>query len=206
MLHIIQAGSPPPGAQALRAMYEARKRVFVDLLGWNVPVIDGRYEIDQFDDAYCRYLILTDSTGRHFGSARLLPTLRPHILGSLFADLCDGAVPRAADTYEITRFCLERDLSSRDRRAVRDTLMMALANVAIESGIRTYTAIAERPWVDQIQQFGWRCRALGPERRHGRALLSALAIDIVADTPALLAGAGVRSDATLLETERRDAA
>ncbi len=31
---------------ALRVMFEARKRVFVDLLKWDVPVLEDAYEID----------------------------------------------------------------------------------------------------------------------------------------------------------------
>src|SRR3546814_20085103 len=63
----------------LRAMFAPRKSVFVDLLKWHVPVLEGRYEIDQFDDEYARYLILADSGDGHLGSARLLPTMRPQI-------------------------------------------------------------------------------------------------------------------------------
>lgn len=36
--------------RVFRSMFEERKRVFVDLLGWDVPVLARRYEIDQFDD------------------------------------------------------------------------------------------------------------------------------------------------------------
>ena len=36
--------------RVFRSMFEERKRVFVDLLGWDIPVLAGRYEIDQFDD------------------------------------------------------------------------------------------------------------------------------------------------------------
>jgi acyl-homoserine lactone synthase len=45
---------------ALRAMFEARKRVFVDLLKWDVPVLGGRFEVDQFDDEHAAYLVLSD--------------------------------------------------------------------------------------------------------------------------------------------------
>ena len=38
-----------PDDRLLRTMFEARKRVFVDLLKWDVPVLEGAYEIDQFD-------------------------------------------------------------------------------------------------------------------------------------------------------------
>jgi N-acyl-L-homoserine lactone synthetase len=95
----------------LRNMFEARKSVFVDLLKWDVPVLDGRFEIDQFDDEHAVYLVLANCRGAHLASARLLQTTRPHILGNIFASLCEGEPPRAHDIFEITRFCLDRSLS-----------------------------------------------------------------------------------------------
>src|SRR3546814_8386098 len=79
MLHTLQFGTGPTPDGVLRAMFAARKSVFVDLLKWDVPVLEGRYEIDQFDDEYARYLILADRGDGHLGSARLLPTMRPQI-------------------------------------------------------------------------------------------------------------------------------
>ncbi len=38
-----------PGNAALRAMFAARKQVFIDKLQWDLPVLDGRFELDQFD-------------------------------------------------------------------------------------------------------------------------------------------------------------
>ena len=51
---------------------EARKRVFVDLLKWGVPVLDGTWELDQFDNEEAIYIVIADAGGRHLGSARLL--------------------------------------------------------------------------------------------------------------------------------------
>ena len=80
-----------PDAAALRAMYAARKQVFVDLLKWDLPVLAGAYEIDQFDNHDAEYLILLDQEdGRHRASARLLQTDRPHILADLYPVLCDA--------------------------------------------------------------------------------------------------------------------
>jgi N-acyl-L-homoserine lactone synthetase len=197
MLHILTDTSSPQGAIALRSMFEARKRVFVDLLGWDVPVLAGRYEVDQFDDVHCAYLVLADSSGAHLASARLLPTLRPHILDSLYPHLCDDAAPCGPDIFEITRFCLERDLSTRDRRRARDTLICGLVDHALANGLRAYTAIAEQRWLDQIQDFGWRTRPLGPERREGTTRLGAVEILIDADTPDLVRAAGLIPDDTL---------
>jgi acyl-homoserine lactone synthase len=87
----------------LRAMFAARKRVFVDLLKWDVPVLAGQYELDQFDDPHATYLILSDGDGGHLGSARLLETERPHILDMLFPELCPSGVPRGPSVREVTR-------------------------------------------------------------------------------------------------------
>ena len=116
MLHVVQSAARPASDAVLRSMFAARKSVFVDLLKWDVPVLDNRYEVDQFDDVHATYLILAEPDGTHLGSARLLPTTRPHILDSFYAGLCDDAPPRDADTFEITRFCLDRRLTACERR------------------------------------------------------------------------------------------
>jgi acyl-homoserine lactone synthase len=190
----------------LRAMFAARKSVFVDLLKWDVPVLDGRYEVDQFDDAHARYLILTDAEDRHLASARLLPTMRPHLLDSLYAGLCEETPPRDEHMYEITRFCLDRGLNARERRSARDTLVTALAEFALENGISAYSAIAEMGWFQQILAFGWRCAPLGlPQPVAGKRLI-ALRIDIDRNTPAQLAAAGIIAQPAILDASDRVAA
>lgn len=181
----------------MRAMFEARKRVFVDLLGWDVPVLAGRYEIDQYDDAHARYLILADSGHNHLASARLLPTTRPHILGELFAELCDAPPPIGPDTWEITRFCLDRSLRAPERRRWRDALVAGLAHYALERGITTYTGVAEQGWLGQILAFGWRAELLGAPRTINGMTIGALRIEISAETPVLLARRGIHAPASL---------
>lgn len=190
----------------LRAMFAARKRVFVDLLKWDVPVLAGQYEIDQFDDADASYLILTDARGGHLGSARLLRTERPHILDTLFPGLCTGSIPRGPAVREITRFCLDPEQDARQRRITRDTLVMALAEFALANGIAAYTGVAESGWLQQILGFGWDCRPLGPPQRIGRSLVGALHIAITTETPALLSAAGIAPVAILDPAAARRAA
>lgn len=191
MLHVMGAGTCPVPDAVMRGMFAARKQVFVDLLKWDVPVIDGRYEVDQFDTEHAQYIVLADSDGGHLGSARLLPTTRPHILDSFYPQLCEDAPPSAADIFEVTRFCLDRNLTARERRDVRDTLVTALADHALANGISGYSAIAEMGWLQQILAFGWRCRPLGLPVTIDGKMLGALAIEIEADTPRKLAAAGI---------------
>lgn len=176
---------------ALEAMFVARKEVFVDLLGWDVPVIAGEYEVDQFDDPHARYMVLLDGNGRHRASARLLPTDRPHILDTLYPDLCEEAVPRGPDVFEVTRFCLDRHQTTAERREARNQLIAGLAMSALANGVRRYTGVADVPWFNQVRTFGWRCRSLGAPRLHRRHMLGALCIDIDDHVMAGLASAGI---------------
>lgn len=175
----------------MRAMFQARKRVFVDLLRWDLRVISGEFEVDQFDTSDAIYLILTDRAGVHLASARLLPTTKPHILDSLFSHLCDGAPPTGSTIYEITRFCLDRSLKTVERREARNRLVSAIADYALEHGITEYTGVADMGWFQQILAFGWRCRPLGLPVRDKTSALVALGITITARTPSLLADAGI---------------
>lgn len=181
----------------MRAMFEARKRVFVDLLGWDLLVLAGKYEIDQYDVPHARYLILADTDQNHLASARLLPTTGPHILGDLFPELCDAPAPTGPQTWEITRFCLDRSLRAPERRRWRDALVTALVHYALEHGITTYTGVAERGWLDQILEFGWHAELLGNPRTIDRMTLGALRIEIAPDTPALLTANGIHAPAEL---------
>lgn len=191
MLHIVRGTTCAQTDAILGGMFAARKRVFVDLLKWQVPVIAERFEVDQFDDAHAVYLVVTGPASEHLASARLLPTTRPHILGDLYPELCDGPVPRGPATLEITRFCLDRSLTANSRRTVRDRLVSAIVDYARTHDIGCYTGVAELGWLQQILAFGWRCRSLGKPRTIHGAMLGALAIDINGDTPASLARNGI---------------
>lgn len=191
MLHLINNSRQDASHATLRAMYEARKRVFVDLLKWDVPVLADRYELDQFDDEQAQYLILADTGGGHLASARLLPTVRPHILDSLFPDLCEHGVVRAPDVFEISRFCLDRRLHAPERRQARNMLITALAEHALATGISSYTGVADMGWFQQILSFGWHCSPLGLPTPYPCGLLVGLRIHITAETPALLQRAGI---------------
>ncbi|MEO9130334.1 MAG: acyl-homoserine-lactone synthase [Sphingomonas sp.] len=181
--------------EALRAMFAARKDVFVDLLHWKLEVREGCLEIDQFDDQHARYLILLDGDGRHLASARLLPTTRPHILDTMFPDLAGHDCPRSPHILEITRFCLDRRLRANERRQARDQLITMIVEHGLEHGVTSMTGVAELPWYQQIMAFGWRCAALGQPQTHDGQRLAALEIAIDRDTPARLARTGVWSPA-----------
>ena len=206
MVIVAAAQGHPLESNVLRSMFEARKQVFVDLLKWDVPVLEGRFEVDQFDDEHAVYLIIVDEEGRHLGSARLLKSMRPHILDTLFPALCASPPPRGHDVLEITRFCLGRTQNARQRLQTRNALVTALAGYALQRNIITYTGVAELSWLQQILDFGWRCRPLGIPRVIGGRTLGALRIEISPETPALLERNGIYSSRELEAAEALEAA
>ena len=193
--------APHKSDPALRSMFEARKRVFVDLLKWDVPVLDGRFEVDQFDTPEAVYLVLADESANHRASARLLRTDRSHILGQLFPSLCEGTIPSGLQTLEITRFCIDPALCRTQRRRTRNELVSALVDHALRWNITDYTAVANIQWFRQISRFGWKCRALGPPRSIGTETLIALHIEIDDQTIPQLQDSGIYSPSRYQSTE-----
>jgi N-acyl-L-homoserine lactone synthetase len=197
MIQIFRGASSFGDSPALEAMHRDRKRIFVDLLKWDVPVIDGRYEVDQFDNERAVYLVCSEEDGVHRGSIRLLPTDGEHILGSVFPWLCEGAVPSAPTIYEISRGCLSPRLRAPERLFVRNALTTAVVEYALLHEIDAFTCIADSGWLSQILSLGWDCWPLGLPQKVGRVLTGALRIDIRSDTLQKLRDAGTYQSAPL---------
>jgi N-acyl-L-homoserine lactone synthetase len=162
----------------VRDMHADRKRVFVDLLRWDLPY-DERGEYDRFDDDYAEYLIVQDrASGEHVASLRLLPTDRPHLLGEVFPHLCERGVPRGPRIREVTRLCLSPRRPAAARLQARNLLIRSMVEYALLTGVEAYTGVAEMAWLSQILSAGWDCRPLGPPRLISGSLTAALIIHI----------------------------
>ncbi|MCF3947970.1 acyl-homoserine-lactone synthase [Acidiphilium iwatense] len=193
MLDIITGANRGQFARQLDSMFEDRKRVFVDLFKWNLPVSNGRFEIDQFDDTTAVYLLITDQNGDHRGSLRLLRADRPHLLGSVFPDLCEHGVPADSCTAEITRLCLSPRLPAVERLHIRNQLITAMVDYALAHGIQTFTGVVSARFLSRILAMGWRCEVLGSPRIVNGSMIGAFRIDIDEATPHRLRATGIYS-------------
>ena len=173
------------------SMFEDRRRLFIDLMRWDVPVTEARYEIDQFDGPDAIYIAEFIDGNVHRGSLRLLPSIGRHILNELFADLCADGVPTGANIYEITRLCLPASLGARERLLVRNRLISAMVDHALSADIRTLTGVVRPAFRDAILDMGWDATPLGPDRLIGGMSLAAFRVEIDANTPARLASNGI---------------
>jgi acyl-homoserine lactone synthase len=178
MVDVITANNRHKFASLIDQMHRDRKAVFVDRLKWDVPVVDGIYEIDQFDIDDAIYLVATDPKHQHhLGSVRLLPSKGPHLLGDVFPHLCDQAVPVGDDVWEITRMCTHPS-KELDALAIRRLLVVALCEFGLLYGIRTYTVVTHMQMVSALIAVGWECEPLGEPQLVAGDMVGALAIKI----------------------------
>lgn len=90
--------------ELMERLVRYRHKVFVETLGWPLQT-SGCREVDQFDRTDTVYLVARDGGGNVVGTARILPTDKPFLLGDVFPQLMgDEPMPRAADVWEISRF------------------------------------------------------------------------------------------------------
>lgn len=182
MIHIVTADNRQLYHHALMAMHQQRKRVFIDQLKWALDHTAG-IEIDSFDSPDVVYLIEAQSPRSAVtGSTRLLPTDRPHLLGSVFAHLCSKTPPTGADVWEATRFCPSPELGKGDaRRALLARMIAGIMETALLFGVSRVTFVANAALAPLATQAGWQVEALGKPHRAGRDRVSAFVAHIDAD-------------------------
>ncbi|OLP43344.1 acyl-homoserine-lactone synthase [Rhizobium oryziradicis] len=112
MIKILNGKHKQTQQAALADMFRLRKKVFHDLLKWDVQV-QGDFEMDHYDDANPIYVMsYDDTTGRLRGALRLLPTLGPNMLDDTFPVLLDSQPEiRSASIWESSRFCIDPEIS-----------------------------------------------------------------------------------------------
>jgi acyl-homoserine lactone synthase len=183
MILIINAENRALFDAELAQMHRQRKAVFVDGAGWSVPVV-GDMEIDSYDAEETTYLICKPSSASHqvMASARLLPTVRPHLMTDLFVDACRGSVPRGPAVWEVSRFCVNPQVHTRRRRV---ELLWEMACGVMETtllfGVDLVTFVANAALLPLALDCGWKAAPLGPTLPDGNDEVTAVAASITPD-------------------------
>lgn len=169
------------GESHAKALFRLRHRVFKHRLDWKVVSVAGE-ERDVFDDAHAAYVLGCDAQGGLEGCLRLLPTVRPYMLETVFPFLLDDAVaPRARGVWELSRFALDGTaagtcrggFSQRALDLVRGAVEFARLH-AIDRYVLATSVAIER----MIARQGLHCHRLGAPRRIGPVESVALALEI----------------------------
>jgi len=177
MIRIVTAESRKAHTRALIEMHRQRKAVFVDRLGWDLTVTGG-LEIDAYDGPQALYLLSIEH-GRLMSSARLLPTVRPHLMSEQFPHLCPGGVPRGPEVWEASRFCVNPMLrESSARRAQLGRIIAGIIEAGLGRGISRVTFVASSALLPLTLDAGWAACPIGPSAHDGQDRITAVLAEI----------------------------
>ncbi|HZW14430.1 MAG TPA: acyl-homoserine-lactone synthase [Noviherbaspirillum sp.] len=126
------------------ALAEYRHKIFIERLGWPLPVEDGK-ERDQFDHPDTLYVVTRDDNGAICGCARLLPTMKPYLLSEVFPHLLGGAaVPHATEVWELSRFAAATVAPNQNVDAAVNTrkLLAGAVKMAAEQGAQRLITVS----------------------------------------------------------------
>ena len=102
-MDIITGTQATLAGEMMNGLARFRYRIFVEMLGWDLPCRDG-LELDQFDREDTVYLVARKDA-EVVGTARLLPTHRPYLLGEVFPQLMgQQPLPKDPAVWELSRF------------------------------------------------------------------------------------------------------
>ncbi|WEZ83303.1 acyl-homoserine-lactone synthase [Rhizobium sp. 32-5/1] len=186
MIRILNNKSSKLHPQEMDAMFRLRKRVFHDLLKWDVSV-RGAWEIDDYDDANPLYVLsYDDETGRLRGSLRLLPTLGPNMLDDTFPILLgDNPQIRSASVWESSRFCIDPEISQ-DRASNQVTiaaaeLMCGVGELGLASSLSHIVTVTDVFLERMFRRMGCPGERIGEPQRIGSVQAVAVAWEVTAD-------------------------
>ncbi|AKM03588.1 MULTISPECIES: acyl-homoserine-lactone synthase [Burkholderia] len=166
-----------------------RRRVFVEQLGWALPSANECFERDQFDRDDTVYVFARNAGGDMCGCARLLPTTRPYLLKSLFADLIaeDMPLPQSAAVWELSRFAATDDDGGPGNAewAVRP-MLAAVVECAAQLGARQLIGVTFASMERLFRRIGIHAHRAGPPKQVDGRLVVACWIDIDPQTFAAL--------------------
>lgn len=158
MITYILPGDRHAHAAQLESYFRLRKKVFCDKLGWVASDASG-LERDPYDDLFNAYILYTSpESGEVAGGVRLMPTMGPTLLHTVWRDLVpEGSRLVSPAIWEATRFCVDEEASSRKSSLLNRAtlcLSMAVADFGNANGIRQVVAVCEDYFFTMASAYG----------------------------------------------------
>lgn len=152
-------------------MFRQRKRVFHDEKQWNVKVVDGEFEIDEYDRDDTAYLMSFDPSGSMVGSIRLLSTAMPHMMSGPFGEMFPEVSFRSPAIWEATRFVALGGgaLQTNGVSTAACELLLGMCRFGLDHGIAHITAVYDAGMARLYRRCGLTHVELGRHRtaEHG---------------------------------------
>lgn len=145
-----------------------RHKVFVEKLGWQLRC-ENALEYDQFDRDDTVYVVAHNAAHEVVGTARLLPTTRPYLLGEVFPHLLHGVEPpHSPEVWELSRFAAV-DFSVQGSSALAQFsspiavgLLQASLECAARHGAKRFITVSPLGVERLLRIAGFRAHRLAP--------------------------------------------
>jgi len=147
----------------LEKMFRARHRIYVEGRKWReLAKADGR-EIDSFDSEKAIYFLSLGKGGDLHGGLRLIPSTSPHMLNTLFPELCNSKpVPQGAHIWELSRvFVCHNERFDEEGLLLKGKLMCGMMEFAEQYGISEIVSVADTYFLPRLLASGLDARPLG---------------------------------------------
>ncbi len=178
-------------------MFRQRKLVFHDQKKWDVKVIDGEYEIDEFDRDETCYLMSFDRSGELVGSVRLVSTAMPHMLAGPFQSMFPELNFTSPLIWEATRFVVlgDRSVQPNQVSTAACEILLGMCQFGLENGVRNITAVYDAGMARIYRRCGLTHLEIGRHRtaEHGMVFAGLWEISESLEA-AILAATGLGED------------
>ena len=155
----------------INKMFRQRKYVFHDQKQWDVKIVDGEYEIDEYDRDDTCYLISLDRRGDVVGSLRLISTAMPHMMSGPFQKMFPDVGFKSPLIWEVTRFVVHGDHSVQPNQVSTSAceLLLGACQFGLRNGVRHMTSVYESGMLRLYRRCGLPNPELARHRteRHG---------------------------------------
>jgi N-acyl-L-homoserine lactone synthetase len=152
---------------------KARREVFIDAKGWDLPQTEGM-EFDQYDTPLSRWVVVHEY-GRIMAGMRLTPTTakcgqysymlrdaQRGLLENIPQDVLFFDAPTRPDIWEATRLFVAATVSSKRRLAIQTILLEHMAASARELGCRAIIGIVPAVFSRWMKRIGMDATPVGP--------------------------------------------
>ena len=156
MIDVFNVATSHMYGDTLRRLHECRYREFVQRHKYEVPVYNGM-EYDQYDTPAAVYFTWKDNAGAIRSGLRIVPTTRPYMIGDMWPKTVESiALPREPETWEATRFFVDKSSDAALRHSAHGHILSALLEFGLHYGITRYIATAPpKLWDYTFRRCGW---------------------------------------------------
>lgn len=157
MIHYIYADQLANYPLISETMFRDRAQQFKHRLKWEVQLDENGWEVDEYDSLNPLYVIYEDSSGRHGGSIRIMPTVGRIMTNEHFLDLTGGVRIASPLIWECTRFCLAAGSSA----GVAAALLGAGLELGRRFGLDQAVGVVYSRTLPLYRRIGWAPDVIG---------------------------------------------